>query len=544
MATHEVVNQAHPLEEYEMYDADTALREAVEREGAKWAHTECGEFGRLTGGTDLLRHGRLANENRPQPKIFDAYGHRVNVVEFHPSYHHLMRTSIAHGLHSAPWVGERSGRMVGRAAKLYLMNQVEAGHGCPVTMTFAVVPALAHEPSLAQIWTPRITSTAYDPSNRPASQKTGCMAGMAMTEKQGGSDVRANSTKAIPQSDGSFRLVGHKWFCSAPMSDVFLTLANDDEGLSCFLVPRWTPDDKPNAMNIQRLKDKLGDRSNASSEIEYDHAWATRVGAPGKGVRTIIDMVAHTRLDCVIASAALIRQVTSQALHHAEYRSTFGRRLIEHSAMQNVLADLALEAEASVALAMRLARAFDEGRDDSSQAAFARIATAIGKYWVCKRAPAAACEAMEALGGNGYTEAHPMARHYRQAPLNSIWEGSGNVICLDVLRAMVREPEALAALKSELAMSRGCAPGYDRCLNAIEAELDPNTNLEASARRLVERFALVLQAHLLVQGGNTNVAELFIESRLSGDRFSQFGTLPGHTHFEDLLNRAHPHRVL
>jgi putative acyl-CoA dehydrogenase len=540
MATHEVFNQTPPLADYDMFGNDTGLIEAVTRHGAQWALDELGDFGRRTGSAELMEHGRLANENKPVLRAFDRSGRRINVVEFHPSYHKLMATSMAAGIHSQPWTDERSGSMVARVAKSYLMSQVEAGHGCPMTMTFASVPALRHKPELAELWTPRVTARLYDSSNAPAGEKTACTVGMAMTEKQGGSDVRANTTQAHLSDDGSFRLVGHKWFCSAPMSDIFLMLAYEGDQLSCFLVPRWTPDGEPNGMNIQRLKDKLGDRSNASGEIEYDQAWAVRVGEAGRGVRTIIDMVAHTRLDCVAASAAIPRQALSQAIHHAAHRQTFGSALIEHPLMRNVLADLSVEVEAATALAFRLAAAFDAGQKNADEAAFARLATAIGKYWVCKRAPSVVYEAMECLGGNGYVEEQPLARLYRQAPLNSIWEGSGNVICLDVLRAMAREPASVEGIRSELDAALGQDRRYDSFVGRLSKMLADQTDVEIRARRLVEDLALALQASLLLRNGPSVVADAFVGSRLTDDRRGCLGALPSGIDLDALIARAHP----
>ena len=540
MATHEVFNQAHPLVNYNVFASDTALSEAVTREGGAWGLEDLKAFGALVGSAETIEHGRLANENPPILTAFDNYGHRVNAVEYHPSYHHLMATSMAHELHSQPWRSARDGSLVVRAAKNFMMSQIEAGHGCPITMTYAAVPALRHDPNLAAEWVPRLTATAYDPRNLPAADKTACTAGMAMTEKQGGSDVRANTTRAFAQDDGSYRLVGHKWFCSAPMSDLFLTLAHDDRGLSCFLVPRWTPDGVPNQMNLQRLKDKLGNHSNASSEIEYDNAYALRLGEPGRGVRTIIDMVSHTRLDCVVASAGLMRQTLAQAIHHCTHRRTFGRRLVEHELMKNVLADITIEVEAATALGLRLARAYEAGRSDATQEAFARIATAVGKYWVCKRAPWVAYEAMECHGGNGYVETGVMARLYREAPLNSIWEGSGNVICLDVLRAVTTSPDVLDALRAELGLASGQDHRYDALIKEIDLTLSRGDELETSARRLVEMLALALQASLLIQHGDKAITHGFIESRLGGDRFGCFGALPASVDRDHILTRAAP----
>ena len=543
MNTHDVLNQVPPLADSDLYASDAPLRDAVARAGAEWGEPALHNFAQLVGSSEMLEHARLANENRPVLRAFDRLGHRINSVDFHPSYHALMAASMGAGLHSQPWTDARKGAMSVRAAKSFLMTQVEAGHGCPITMTFASIPALRHQPELAEEWTPRITSTTYDPRNIPASEKHAVTVGMAMTEKQGGSDVRANTTRAVIQPDGSARLTGHKWFCSAPMCDIFLTLAYEAEGtLSCFLVPRWTPDGAPNAMNLQRLKDKLGDRANASSEIEYAGAYAMRVGEPGRGVRTIIEMVQHTRIDCVVASSALMRQGLSQAIHHADHRKTFGKRLLEQALMQNVLADLALEVEAATALSFRLVRAFEAGREDPAEAAFARIGTAVAKYYICKRTPQIAYEAMECLGGNGYVEEHVMARLYRQAPLNSIWEGSGNVICLDVLRAMGREPEALEALRAELAAAAGRDPGYDAFLAEIDRELQDMTTLEARARRLVERLALGLQASILLREDGGAIAESFIRSRLI-ERHGTLGTLDSEAPVALLLERAHPLRA-
>lgn len=543
MAHHEVTNQVPPLLDYDMAAGDAALLEALRREGGAWGEDEVRAFGQLTGSATLLEHGRLANEHPPILRAFAPTGERINWVEFHPSWHALMAASMAHGLHNGPWASDRPGRYVVRSAKSLLMGQVEAGHGCPITMTFAAVPALRNQPGLAAVWEPRITGAEYDPRNIPADGKTACTAGMAMTEKQGGSDVRANTTRAEPTDDGSYRLYGHKWFCSAPQCDVFLTLAYVDRALTCFLVPRWTPDGRPNAMNVQRLKDKLGNRSNASSEIEYDGAYAVRVGEEGRGVPTIIEMVSHTRLDCVVGSAALMRQVTTRAIHHATHRRAFKRTLIDQPLMQNVLADLSLEVEASVALGLRLARAYEEGIDDPSARAFARIATAIGKYQVCKRCPETAYEAMECLGGNGYAEEHQMARHYREAPLNSIWEGSGNVICLDVLRAAQREPETLPALEAELAAALGEDARYDAHIAMLKREMgdlitDPDA-AQAGARRLVEGLAIALQAGLLIRHAPSAVADAFVTSRIERPH-AHFGTLPRGTDFRAIIDRSDP----
>ena len=544
--THAVTNQAPPLAGLNAWTTDPALVEAVHRHGGGWRASALAELGALTGSAALRDLGREANLHPPQLRAFDRYGNRVNQVEFHPSYHALMRTSMAWELHSLPWTQPQAGAMVARCASTYLMSQVEPGHGCPITMTFAVVPALQHQPEVAAEWVPRVTATAYDPRDRPAHEKTACTMGMAMTEKQGGSDVRRNTTSATPlgaRGPGQpYRLVGHKWFCSAPMCDAFLTLAYTDHGLSCFLVPRWRPDGTRNAMNLMRIKDKLGNRSKASSEIEYAGAWAVMVGAEGRGVPTIIEMVGHTRLDCVFGSAALMRRAVTEAVHHARHREAFGGRLADSALMQNVLADLAIESEAALALGMRLAAAFDAGRaGDEQEAAFARVATAVGKYLVCKRAPAVTFEAMECLGGNGYAEESGMPLLYREAPVNSIWEGSGNVMCLDVLRALRKEPASVAALMAELKAGAGHAPAYDRALAALHDQLGQPDALVAGARTFVERLGLLLQARLLQEHAPAAVAGLFVESRLAGRWSGAFGTLPPDpARLRPVLERALP----
>ena len=540
MATHQVVNAVPTRVGHNLFTSDDALRDAAEREGAAWVLPDLERFGAELGTEVFQQYGRDANRYPPRPRLFDAGGHRVNQVEFHPAWHALMACSMREQLHCLPWVDPRAGAFVARAAKGYLMGQLEQGHGCPITMTFAVVPALENAPAVADVWLPRVTSSLYDARDVPAEQKTGCTMGMAMTEKQGGSDVRANTTRARRVGD-AFELVGHKWFCSAPMCDAFLTLAHTDDGLSCFLVPRWRPDGTRNAMNVQRLKDKVGNRSNASSEIEYDGAWATLVGDEARGVRTIIDMVAHTRLDCVNGSAATMRAALVLAAHNAQHRKAFRRRLIDQPLMRNVLADLAVESEAALALGMRLARAYDEARrGDALAGAFARIATAAGKYLVCKRTPAAVYEAMECIGGNGYVEDADMGRLYREAPLNSIWEGSGNVICLDVLRAMHREPETVEALQAELGAALGCDPRYDAYVAALQAELADTDTLEVRARRVVERVAVAVQASVLLRHAPSAVAEAFAATRLVDGPWRNFGTLPAGTDFRALVERALP----
>jgi putative acyl-CoA dehydrogenase len=539
-ATHTVENQAPPLAPYDLWSTDRALREAVKREGGGWGERELAAYGPVAGG-ELMELGFAANENKPRLKAFDRYGHRIDEVEFHPAWHRIMQINMSHAVHAFGWRHEsRAGAHVVRAGLSYMGGQVEQGNGCPLTMTYAAVPALRHAPELAKEWFPRITSLEYDPRVLPAAQKKGCTIGMGMTEKQGGSDVRANTTKATLQADGSYEIVGHKWFFSAPMCDAWLVLAQADAGISCFLMPKLRPDGSRNALRIQRLKDKLGDWSNASSEVEFHGAWAQRVGAEGRGVATILEMVALTRLDCMMGSAALMRQASAQALHHAAHRKTFGRRLVEHPLMQNVLADLALESEAALALMMRVARAVDASGRDPREAAFARIATAIGKYWICKRAPVLVNEAQECLGGAGYVEESILPRLYRQAPLNSIWEGSGNIQCLDVLRALSREPDTLEALFGELLGARGAHPALDRELASLQKQLEDLDGIEGRSRMLVERMALALQATLLLRAGNAEVAAAFCESRLDGAHGQAFGTLPANAPLKILIERAMP----
>ena len=468
-------------------------------------------YGRKLGSAEMLEHGALANANPPILHTHDRYGRRRDEVEFHPSWHTVMRLAVEHGVHGSPWANPRPGAHVARAAAAMLASECEAGHVCPISMTYSSVPVLRRDPDLAREWEPRIHSTTYDSSFQPAAQKTGALIGMAMTEKQGGSDVRANTTRAEPIGNAEYILNGHKWFCSAPMSDAFLVLAQAPGGLSCFFLPRWTPDGRRNAFHLQRLKSKLGNRSNASSEVEFHGAWARRIGEEGRGVATIIEMVHHTRLDCVIGGAALMRRALIEAVHHTRHRAAFGRKLIDQPLMQNVLADLAIESEAATVLMMRIARAFDQG-----DRTFARLAVAVAKYWVSKRTTAHVAEALERLGGNGFVEESPMPRLYREAPLNSIWEGSGNVIALDVLRAIGKEPEALERARAEIRLAND--PRLDGLLDSkVE---------ESQARRFTERLALALQASLLIRFSSSPVSDAFCASRLDRDSGRAFGTLP------------------
>ncbi len=473
--------------------------------------------------------GAQANTSTPVLRTHDRYGYRIDEVDYHPAWHDLMRTAVAHELHALPWREPRPGAHAARAALFFLLSQAEAGHGCPISMTYSGVPALRQQPDVAAEWEPRLTSTQYDPRSRPAAEKTGAICGMAMTEKQGGSDVRANTTRARAMGPGGpgaeYELTGHKWFCSAPMSDLFLVLAHTDRGLSCFALPRWLPDGSRNRIQVMRLKDKLGNRSNASSEIELDAAWARMIGDDGRGVRTIIEMVNHTRLDCTIGAAATMRQALAQATHHAAHRSAFGKRLVEQPLMQNVLADLCVESEAATAAMMRVARAYDDGVP-AHEHAFARLATAVVKYWTCKRLPGFVGEALECLGGSGYVEESILPRLYREAPVNSVWEGSGNVICLDVLRAMGRSPESVEAFFAEVDHARGGDRRLDTFVDALRADLTDFDAIEYRARHLVERLALALQGSLLVRHGDAAVATAFCASRLAGETGRAYGALP------------------
>jgi putative acyl-CoA dehydrogenase len=543
MSTHDVLNQPPPLEDYDLFATDRALGEGLEREGAGWARERVARLGALVGG-EPLAWGRLANANPPVLRTHDRYGHRIDEVEFHPAWHELMRVAVGHEVHALPWRDPRPGAHVARAALFYLQSQVEAGHMCPISMTYSCIPALRVQPDVAAEWEPRIVSSEYDPRMLPAPAKRGALCGMAMTEKQGGSDVRANTTRAEPLAGrgpgAAYALTGHKWFCSAPMSDVFLVLAHTERGLSCFLLPRWTPDGTRNRFAILRLKDKLGNRANASSEVEFDRAWARLLGEEGRGVATIIEMVTHTRLDCVIGSAAGMRQAVAQATHHASHRAAFGKRLVEQPLMTNVLADLCIESEAATAAMLRLARAYDDGPGDEGQRRFARLATAVVKYWVCKRAPAHAAEALECLGGNGYVEESMMPRLYREAPVNSIWEGSGNVICLDVLRAMGQSPESVEAFFAEVGRAGGSDPRLDAFVADLRRELADFDAVETRARRIVERMALALQGSLLVRHADPAVADAFCASRLGGDAGLAFGTLPRGLDLRRIVERARP----
>jgi putative acyl-CoA dehydrogenase len=539
--THEVLNQPTALLDYDAFAVDTALSEAVDRHGAGWAREELVAFGRLAGSAEMIGYGIAANEWPPRLQTHDRYGHRVDLVEFHPAYHELMRTAIAYGLHASPWSDPRPGAHVARAAKYYLHTQVEAAHGCPITMTFASIPALRHQPELLARWQRRLLAREYDPRNVPAAEKRGVTLGMAMTEKQGGSDVRSNTTAATAlgrDDEGeAYHLVGHKWFVSAPMCDAFLTLAQTTKGLTCFLMPRWRPDGQRNALHIQQLKRKMGNVANASCEAELRGALAWRVGDEGRGVRTIIEMVAATRYDCMIGSAAGMRQAIVQALHHCRQRSAFGKRLIEQPLMRNVLTDLALESEAAMHLALRVAAALD-AQDDTHERLLARIATPVGKYWICKRTPAHAYEAMECIGGSGVMEDSMMPRLFRESPVNAIWEGSGNVQCLDLLRAIGREPETLEAFFAEVDRARGGDARLDRHVDALHTELARRDDPEYRARDLTDRMALAMQASLLLRHAPSAVGDAFCASRLAPSAARNVGALPAGVDCEAILQRA------
>jgi putative acyl-CoA dehydrogenase len=522
-----------------VFRSDVALVEALEREGAAWAGAELHELGMRAGSIDAQELGRRANENPPVLLTHDRYGNRVDNVRYHPAYHELMTVAVGNGLHAAPWADDRSGAHVARAAKVIVWYQVDGGHICPISMTYSVVPALRHAPGVAQEWEPRLTTRDYDPSNQPAARKAGATCGMAMTEKQGGSDVRANTTAAQPVGDG-FALTGHKWFCSAPMSDAFLMLAQAPKGLSCFLVPRWLPDGTRNPIRIQRLKDKLGDRSNASSEIELVDTFGSLVGEEGRGVRTIIEMVNHTRLDCVLGSTSIMRQGVAQATWHTHHRAAFGAPLDEQPLMVNVLADLVVESEGATAAALRLARAFEADPHDEHEQRIKRLVTPIIKYWTCKRAPQHAAEALECLGGAGYVEESDLPRLFRQSPLNGVWEGSGNVICLDVLRAIAREPASLEAYWEEVSLAAGADRRLDESIAMLRKELEDGEQIESRARRLVEHLALVFQGSLLVRHAPAPIADGFCASRLTGDAGHAFGTIPPGIDLRSIIDRSRP----
>ncbi|MDN4615863.1 acyl-CoA dehydrogenase family protein [Leifsonia sp. F6_8S_P_1B] len=540
MSTHDVVNQPPPRVDVDEFAADVPLREAVARYDADWALGELGAVGRHVGSAEFQADAERANVREPQLRAFDRWGNRLDEVEYDESYHRILASAVAVGAHTSAFDDPRPGAAVARAATFMLFAQVEPGHACPVSMTHAAVPALAADADLAAEWMPRLLSREYD--GRLAAGKASALFGMAMTEKQGGSDVRANTTRALADGAGRWLLTGHKWFCSAPMSDAFLVLAQTSAGLSCFLVPRVLEDGTRNVFLVQRLKDKLGNRSNASSEVEFDGTVGFLLGEEGRGVRTIIEMVSRTRLDCVLGSAAGMRQGVAEAAWHVRHRSAFGARLVDQPAMTAVLADLALESEAATALALRLARAHDADASEQ-EVAFRRLATAVGKYWVCKRGPGHAAEALECLGGNGYTEAFPLARRYREQPVMAIWEGSGNVIALDVLRALGREAAPREAFDSELAAARGVHAAFDAHHDRLRIRLREAAEVDgalaqAHARSLVAALAVALQASLLIRTAPPAVADAFVAGRLSPDRGALYGELPAGVDTAALIARA------
>ncbi len=528
-------NQPPPLVGYNAWSGDEILVEAVKREGGGWISERASRMGDLVGSERMQTLATQANRYAPELRTHDRFGNRIDTVEYHPAYHELMALAFGAGLHSLAWTDKREGVWVARAALNYLWNQGENGVACPVTMSFAAVRVLRHNAKLAEEWEPKLLACDYDPRPLPLAQKRAVTIGMAMTERQGGSDLRANSSRAVPLGEGEFELAGHKWFCSAPMSDAFFTLARTETGLTCFFVPRSLADGSRNPFFIQRLKDKCGNRSNASSEIEYRGTRARIVGEEGRGIATLIEMAHLTRFDIVVACAGMMRAALNQALHHAAHREAFGRRLVEQPLMQNVLADLALETEAAALLVFRLARAFDRAERDERERLLMRLMTPIAKYWLCKRLPPLVVEAMECLGGNGYVEEAPLARLYREAPLNGIWEGSGNVICLDVLRSIQKEPASLDVLLEEVnsggeRVSQGAAPTYRLLKDTIGIELQ--------ARRIVESIAIALQASLMARHAAHEAADAFCGSRLAGDWGRAFGTLPSTASCEAIVRRA------
>ncbi len=543
--THEVLNQAPPLEGYNLYTTDPVLDTAVAREGGRESRDRLVDLGAITGSARYYQWSSDANRHEPELTTHDRFGHRADRVEFHPSWHALMEVAVANGNHSLPWENDPpEGAHVVRAAQTFMTGQIESGHNCPISMTYSVIPALETTPEVSEMWMPGLVSREYDPSFQPATGKRGLLMGMGMTEKQGGSDVRANTTQAVPVNGGGpgseYRITGHKWFTSAPMCDAFLILAQAPGGLSCFLLPRWTPDGEPNEFYIQRLKDKLGNRSNASSEVEFRDAYALMVGEESRGVPTIIEMVNGTRLDCVIGSAALMRQAVSQAAWHVSHRAAFGSKLIDKPLMRNVIADLEIETETATLMMVRLSGAFDRAGADPAEMAMKRIALPIAKYWVTKRASEVVREALECLGGNGYVEESIMPRLYRESPLNAIWEGSGNVIALDVLRAARRSPDSLEMFATELEAGTGAHARVDRVIGEATKASMASTDLEFEARRIVESLATAWAASLLARHGDEDVFAAFVDSRLGETHGGLYGTLPAGTPVDRLLERALP----
>jgi putative acyl-CoA dehydrogenase len=539
--THEVLNQSKPLVDYNLFTTNLALQEALQREGGDWAWANLTVWGEHQGRAQTMELARLANKYTPVARLFDRFGNRIDEVEFHPAWHETIGAAVAQGIHSAPWAEPKKGAHVARAVSCMMQAEIEDGVQCPITMTYGSVPTIAKRSDIAAIWLPKIYSRQYDQRFIPITEKKGALIGMGMTEKQGGSDVRTNTTKAtlIAGSNGEYDIVGHKWFFSAPMCDAFLVLAQAEKGLSCFFMPRWLPDGTKNAIRIQRLKEKVGNNSNASSEVEFHHAHGWLIGEEGRGVPTIIEMANYTRLDCSLGTTGLMRQCVAQAINHATYREAFNRKLVDHPLMQNVLADLALEYEGAVALAMRVARAYD-AQDDEAEAHFKRVVTPTAKYWICKRGPAVAVEAMEVMGGNGYVDEGPLGRLYKAMPLNSIWEGSGNIMCLDMLRAFGKTPEALDVVQQEWRQAKGANASLDRFAASLEADVirARTEDVGPLARRLAERLALCISASLLVRHAPNAVSEAFCSSRLDRDWGSAFGTLNADARCQEIIDRS------
>jgi putative acyl-CoA dehydrogenase len=539
LPTHEVTNQPPPLEGYNAYEQDRALVEALHREGAGWAEARARELGGLVGSERLQQLARQANRYPPELRTHDRVGNRIDVVEYHPAYHELMGLAFGAEVHALAWTERRPGAHVARAVLSLLWNQGENGVGCPTGMAFGSVPALRHEPDIATEWQPKVLSACYDPRPISVADKTGATIGETLTEKQAGSDLRAVTTRALPRGrGGEYELIGHKWFCSAPMSDAFFTLAQTTKGPTCFFVPRLLPDGTRTRIFLQRLKDKCGNRSNASAELELDKTWARMVGEDGHGIRVVLEMSHLTRFDFAVGSAGIMRQALTQALHHAHYRTTFRHALVDQPLMRNVLADLAIESEAATIFTMRLARAYDESPREEGERLLARLTTPIAKYWICKRTPVFVAEALECLGGNGYVEEGVMPRLYREAPLNGIWEGVANMVCLDVFRAVQREPESLSAFLAHVKEARGADRRLDAFVSRLERELTDLTEHETRSRRVVEMMALVAQGALVVQHSPPAVADAFCASRLGGDWGQAFGTLPTGLALDEIIQRA------
>jgi putative acyl-CoA dehydrogenase len=546
--THIVENMPPTLENYNMFSSDATLMDAVSREGADWAIQNLKEYGQSCGSAEWIFRGCEANRIKPVLETHDRYGNRVDLVTFHPAYHELMSSSLAQGLAGSPWARPGKGVNVARAAGSFMTGQVEAGHCCPITMTFAAVPTLRKQAEIAEEWLPKVLSTAYDPRNVPHTEKQSVTIGMAMTEKQGGSDVRSNSTRAYaigrPGPGCTYELVGHKYFVSAPMCDAFLMLAQAEGGISCFLVPRWRPDGSKNPLQVLQLKDKMGNASNASSETELRGALGWLIGEEGRGIANILEMVAMTRFDCLVLSAGAMRQHMTQIIHHTSHRQAFGNYLDRQPLMQNVLADLELEAEAATHMAFRVARALDESQEgDAFEASFARIATAVGKYWVCKRQPGHAYEAMECIGGSAVMENSIMPRFYREAPINTIWEGSGNVQCLDVLRAINKDPQSLEAFLAEVGRGSGRNQQFDSYFAALQVEFTKQEDIQYRARSIVEKMVLALQGSLLLRNAPEYVSQAFCAARLGAGSGNTYGMLPNDIDCAALIDRGRLNEV-